>query len=252
MAQELRLLRELSDNIAIHERLEKEEMYQFSRFLIETNVYELRLKEVARTEEEVDAVDRLNLPSEAAADGGALDPELPWNSLVPPHPPPEWGDECVLSLFHWAAGLRWPHRPGLGDPTNTVTFVELFIPHVVWSNALPPVTIRRAGSNMHVVARTLEGSVQSRSFEQALGTFQAVRLAVQKRHQLTFIPALPVCRPFHLRLLGHSAPQNGIPSRPWFPEASGWTVLLRDVCDIHAFSVLENFVRPESRKRPMY
>ena len=92
MAQEHRLLRDLSDAIAFHEKLEGEEMYQFSRFLIETNVYELRLKEVARLEEEVDAAHRLTLPSETVTDG-ALDPELPWAALVPSHPP-----SCLLGL----------------------------------------------------------------------------------------------------------------------------------------------------------
>ena len=254
-AQEMCLLRDLSDSIAAHRKLELAELYQFSRYLIEVNVYELRLKEAVRMEEEVEAAHRRTLPREADA-AGVWDPLLPWSAAVPPDLPAslsglEWGDEYVHSLFHWASRLKWPPRPVVDGTFDTVTFLELFVHHTAWSNLLPPVKVRRASSSVHVVARTLEGIVQPRSLEQALGTFLEVIMAVRKRFEIMLIPGLPVCRLCHLKLLGLHSVQNGIPSRPWFPEAPGWTLLLRDVCNTHAYPTIETFVKAANHGLPI-
>ena len=47
---------------------------------------------------------------------------------------------------------------------------------------------------------------------------------------------------FHLKSLGLDAAQLGLALRPLFPEASGWTVVLREVCSTKKFSHLERIV----------
>ena len=114
---------------------------EFGKYLVEVNIQEVRLKEVARMQHAEDEAHLHRLPPEESADGG-LEPVEEWTTLVPDSLPQcllgqAWGDEYVSSVFHWASTLRWPPRPVVQDEDSAVTFLELFAHFAAWSKLLP-------------------------------------------------------------------------------------------------------------------
>ena len=251
--QEMRLLRDLSDSLAEHDKLEYEEMLSFARYLVEVNVYEVKLKEVERLQRAEDEADSLALPMEIQV-GGSREPPEAWVSLVPHGLPPclqdlLWGNEFVSAVYSWAASLQWPPLPQ-PSTTDSVTFLELFSHFTVWSNLLPPAEIPVRGRRQFVSARSLGGSVQPRSLEQAVGVFMEVIQSVRRQHGIVLLPNYPVIRLHHLRLLGLDTPQNGLAVRPLFSSAAGWVPLLRELCTRHALQPVIALVRSTNQGRP--
>ena len=218
----------IADSVAEHFHFQQQTLMAFSRYLVDLNLADARLREAcipcqetATTAEEI-----RQLVEDTWTEWTAWDPQPFWQ--IPTSTPQmlmEHFDcplqEYELALYNWAKELHWPVRPVSVEHTGTITYFELFTHFLVNAKLLPPVKITGPDGLTWISRGTARGqvfpcTVQSlimdlrqclKNLENKLG--QDLLLAAE-------IPGLDLGRP------GISLPLLGFDSKPKLTDVQTW------------------------------
>ena len=148
-----------------------------------------------------------------------------------------FGDSFMLSLYRWAASLRWPNLPLRPEHEGAITFVELIVRFCLWAGSLPPVVIHGKEGRRFVSATSEEGLLQRQDLWSITTTFQEAIEVASRQRDIQFLPASRILQISNLRALGLSWDLPGISIRPVLESGERADDVLAQICEqgnIHA------------------
>ena len=236
---------DIVDNIAEQERLQRDLLLLFTRFLVALSKEESILKKAVRRQDAAVQVEPPADPTGRPADVQfrawiQLQPLPPWKPRLP-----KWQRDWLLAtswppwfsqaIWGWAMSLQWPVTATVQGVGRGITYLELLANFV--TKLLPPSGLG------DVDVSTAQGVAdRPRSLRQLIQCFMD---AIRQLERLSGQRLLPVRqgKVYGLRALGQPQPRIGVAIRPFLSEPSDTCVLLTAVLEAGGITPLQRYAR---------
>ena len=156
----------VADNVAEHSHFQQQTLTAFSRYLVDLNIADARLREACAPREEAatTAQEIQSLVEDTWKAWMTWDPQPFWQIPASVSQMMEENADCPLQLYeialcNWAKDLQWPVRPVPVEQTGTITYFELFTHFLVVAKQLPPVQINGPTGQTWISRSTDQGQV---------------------------------------------------------------------------------------------